>query len=636
MLQKRLPALSLWIFKKELKWFMTILSFWWMGAEAHEWQDTFRFNEVTKVFIQQKEESFDTLSQHKISLQSQKSIDQLLDREPGFFMKRYGNGMLSSISYRGTNAAQSSLEWNGVASQSPNTGQSDLSIISLLSDRQQITLNKSTQIGASINISPAFLEKDGVAANVGYSYNTLQSQTIGLHFSMRKNWIAFATDFFSLQSKNQYKYAHPFEKNELLTLRNAAVTQFSIQHQMRFFLPKNNEMEVAFWWVKSERQLPNFNPVIQTKERQNDDSYRVLLSYFGQKKNLFWKLHTSYIEDQLFYSNNLLKLESNIKSQVSRNKIIVKNNWPKQKVTLSSSLGYDYESSLSANFESSVKRHIGKWAQELSFKPSKWSSSIAFEQILLNKKIIPAGKLFASYTHSKKEITLSYTASAARTYRLPSLNDLYWAQGGNSTLTPEKGWKYEASIHLFHKYVNTKLLFYGQHINDWILWQPNQNANYWTPSNLKKVMGYGVEYSLTTGILPNTKSFAAFIDANYSFSKIENKKAINNTDASVGKQLIYTPLHKAIINAVGQYKGFELTFETQYVGKVFTATDNSEFLHPYWLFNTSLSKNFTFNKHSLTLAASMFNLTNQTFYSVPLKPLPGRYFEFSVKLNLLG
>jgi hypothetical protein len=85
-----------------------------------------RFNEVTKVFVQQKEEAFDTLSQHKISLQSQKSIDQLLDREPGFFMKRYGNGMLSSISYRGTNAAQSSLEWNGVAIQSPNTGQNDL------------------------------------------------------------------------------------------------------------------------------------------------------------------------------------------------------------------------------------------------------------------------------------------------------------------------------------------------------------------------------------------------------------------------------------------------------------------------------------------------------------------------------
>lgn len=619
-----------------MKWYITILSFCWMGSHAHEWQDTIRFTEVTKVFVQQKEEVFDTLSLQKISLQSQKSIDQLLDREPGFFMKRYGNGMLSSISYRGTNAAQSSLEWNGVAIQSPNTGQNDLSIISLLSDRQQITVNKSTQIGTTINISPLFLEKNGVTANIGYSYNTLKSHTIGFSFSMRKNWVAFATDFFSLQSKNEYKYAHPFEKNELLTLKNSAASQFSIQQQMRFFLNKKNEIDVAFWWVKSDRQLPNFNPLVTTNERQSDDSYRVLLSYFGQKNSLYWKLHTSYIEDKLVYANSLLLLENNIKSQVSRNKIIVKNTWPKKSLTLSSSIGYDYESSISSGFESRVKRHIGKWTQGLSFKPRKWSSSIVFEQILWNKKIIPAGKLFATYTHSKKEATLSYTASVAKTYRIPNLNDLYWAQGGNSTLTPEKGWKYEASIHLFHKYVNSKLLFYGQHINDWILWQPDQNVNYWTPSNLKKVMGYGVEYSLTTGILPNTKSFATFIDANYTFTKIKNQKAINNTDASVGKQLIYTPLHKATLNVIGQYKGFELRFETQYVGKVFTATDNSEFLHSYWLFNTSLSKNFTFNKHKLTLSAAVYNLANQTYYSVPLKPLPGRYFEFSVKLNLLG
>jgi vitamin B12 transporter len=619
-----------------MKWCMTILFLWWMGTKAHEWQDTVRFNEVTKVFVQQKEEAFDTLSQQKISLQSQKSIDQLLDREPGFFMKRYGNGMLSSISYRGTNAAQSSLEWNGVAIQSPNTGQNDLSIISMLSERQKIILNKSTQIGASINILPEFLEKNEVAANVSYTYNTLQSHTIGINFSMRKNWLAFTTDFFSLQSKNQYKYAHPFEKNKLLTLTNAAVAQFSIQHQMRLFLPKNNQVDVAFWWANSDRQLPNFNPNINTKERQNDDSYRVLLSYFGQKNSLIWQLNTSYIEDQLFYSNNFLAVESNTKSQVSRNKITIKNLWPKKRLSLSSNLSYDYESSLSSGFESKIKRHIGKWTQQLSFKPTKWSSSIDFEQILWNKKVIPAGKLFVSYTHSKKDVILSYTASAAKTYRLPSLNDLYWAQGGNSSLTPENGWKYEASFHLYQKYVNTKLIFYGQHINDWILWQPDQNVNYWTPSNLKKVMGYGVEYSLTTGILPNTKSFAAFIDAIYSFSKIENQKAINNTDASVGKQLIYTPLHKATMNAVGQYKGFELTFETQFVGKVFTATDNSESLNPYWILNTSISKHFTFNKHKLAIMASLYNIANQTFYSVPLKPLPGRYFEISVKLNLLG
>ncbi len=619
-----------------MKWYITILSFCWVGAHAHEWQDTIRFTEVTKVFVQQKEEAFDTLSQQKISLQSQKSIDQLLDREPGFFMKRYGNGMLSSISYRGTNAAQSSLEWNGVAIQSPNTGQNDLSTISLLSDRQQISLTKSTQIGATINISPKFLEKNGVAANIGYSYNTLKSHTLYFSFSMRKNRVAFATDFFSLQTKNEYKYANPFEKNKLITLKNAPVAQFSIQQQMRFFVDKQNEIDIAFWWVKSDRQLPNFNPITTTKERQNDDSYRVLVSYFGQKNSLYWKLHTSYMEDKLVYTNSLLLLENNIKSQVSRNKFIVKNSWPKIRLTLSSSLGYDYESSMSMGFESRVNRHIGKWTQGLSFKPKKWSSSIVFEQVLWNKKIIPAGKLFVSYTHTKKEVSFSYTASLAKTYRIPSLNDLYWVQGGNSALTPEKGWKYEASIHLFHKYANTKLLFYGQHINDWILWHPNPNTTYWTPSNLKKVMGYGVEYSLTTGVLPNTKSFAAFIDANYAFTKIKNQKAINNTDASVGKQLIYTPSHKVTLNAISQYQGFELTFETQYVGKVFTATDNSEFLHPYWLFNTSLSKYFTFNKHKFTLSAAVYNLANQTFYSVPLKPLPGRYFEFSLKLNLLG
>lgn len=57
--------------------------------------------------------------------------------------------------------------------------------------------------------------------------------------------------------------------------------------------------------------------------------------------------------------------------------------------------------------------------------------------------VIPA--LFADYVLSKRG-SVVVRASAARNYRYPTLNDLYFRPGGNKNLKPERGWTFDAGL----------------------------------------------------------------------------------------------------------------------------------------------------------------------------------------------
>jgi hypothetical protein len=68
--------------------------------------------------------------------------------------------------------------------------------------------------------------------------------------------------------------------------------------------------------------------------------------------------------------------------------------------------------------------------------------------------------------------------NAAQHYRIPTFNDLYWAQGGNSDLKSEKGWSEELS--LVHKHFYKTLEWelgatvFNRNIDNWI-----RSLRYW-------------------------------------------------------------------------------------------------------------------------------------------------------------
>ncbi len=86
----------------------------------------------------------------------------------------------------------------------------------------------------------------------------------------------------------------------------------------------------------------------------------------------------------------------------------------------------------------------------------------------------------------------------ARSYRLPTFNDLYWIDG-NPDLRPEQGWNEEITLAYQGTWkqwgnFNISATVFNRNITDWIVWLP-QGA-FWTPRNVLQVHSWGTELNL--------------------------------------------------------------------------------------------------------------------------------------------
>lgn len=157
------------------------------------------------------------------------------------------------------------------------------------------------------------------------------------------------------------------------------------------------------------------------------------------------------------------------------------------------------------------------------------------------------------------------------------MNDRFWNEAGNPELYSETSWNKEASVSSQQQWKDLKSNFsitaYHNQVDNWIQWIPDSN-NQWRPRNIKEVLAKGIE---TTASLEFPLSSALKFETNgqYSFTKSTVIKTEGNQN-EIGKQLIYTPLHKANASASILWKDFSLDVFQQWTGKVYTTNSNSE------------------------------------------------------------
>ena len=90
----------------------------------------------------------------------------------------------------------------------------------------------------------------------------------------------------------------------------------------------------------------------------------------------------------------------------------------------------------------------------------------------------------------------------AKSFRLPTLNDLYWLPGGNLDLQPEFGNTFELGIDfqsknsLYDLQIHSGL--FSNRVKNWIVWIPGNG--YWKPENVQKVKSEGIELSVNLNI----------------------------------------------------------------------------------------------------------------------------------------
>jgi len=244
------------------------------------------------------------------------------------------------------------------------------------------------------------------------------------------------------------------------------------------------------------------------------------------------------------------------------------------------------------------------------------------------------GNVAAEYILSKN---FTVKINAARVYRQPTLNELYWLPGGNIHLKPEQGYTVEGELN-YKKEVNHLMFFvsgaaYSRTIDNWILWVPGANANP-SPINIQRVWSRGTETNWKVGYTKNKLKLGLNLITGYVLSTTAASSQENNN--TLDKQLIYTPRYTLNANGNIVYNRIGIFFFHQYVGYRFTTSDNTDWLTPYQVSSLKLNYILPMKNLNLTLFASCNNLFNYSYQIIAARPMPLRNFEIGITIQTLN
>ncbi len=574
------------------------------------------------------------------------SVDHLLSRHAGIFIKSYGPGNLSATSLRGGTAAQTALVWNGFHIQNPMHGQTDLSLIPVFfTDRVSVqygggsALWGSGSMGGVIHFQNERVSGQGVHTSFGLSgSNTgefMQQLAVGAGIGR----LSTRLRVFNLEAENRYQFIHSgFAHQPVMKQKHAGTRQQGILHEIHYQPHQKHHIDLRWWWQDNARHIPP--AMMQTHQGgyQEDASLRVTghWSYAGKHGVMNWR--GAYFNEEVSYADSLTP-ESNSTAE-----------------TLSQEAEYMF--SPAPGFTGNPGIHFQRvraWSDEYSgrreeftyavFMALKWDMIPGATQFHVNaRQEFASGQAlpFApSVGMSLKMVSGMYLKiNAGKNYRIPSLNDRYWVPGGNPDLKPEKGWSQDIGINfLRNSSVNTlnhvrfSLTGFHRKIDDWIMWVPVQGSMHWSPENIMQVRSYGTEARLQ-GQLEKGQAVLNW-QMLWDHTKAVNTVAKSPNDASRGKQLIYVPENQMGINLNVQFRHLGISVNQSYTGRRYTTTDNSQWLGSFH--HTDVSCFWKPASYSFHAFVSAHNVFNQAYQVMSGRPMPLRHFRagagYSFTLN---
>jgi iron complex outermembrane receptor protein len=543
------------------------------------------------------------------------NLQDVLQENANIYFKEYGNGMVSSISLRGSGAQHTAVYFNGIAINSVLNGQTDFNTINT-SDFNQIIIKKgagsttlgSGAIGGAINLKDQIVFKKLHKFSLFGGFGSYNTQFASTQYS-NGNEQFFQKYAVSLErSDNDYPYLNTNQINE-----NGAYKKAFFKTVFGYKI--NNQKQLQFFATYSDNNRDLSGTLTASSfSKLIDNTTRLLLRYKNTKTQLKQQLDIAFLQEK--YQFYLYKTDDDY-SFGKANTIL-----SKYKVNYVLNNRIHFYSGLETKLIRAIGSNIDKQKNVQSeifvlshFKPiPKLIFNLSVRKGIANNFKIPfIYSVDGSYKWRKK---LILKANFSTNYRLPTINDLYWNPGGNPNLKPENNQSYEISVNYGYKNLDIALVGFYTKSKNLIQWQPTISG-IWQPINVKKALSRGVELETSYKIKRFNLQF------NYSFTKSE--------DAILHKQLVYVPLHKALANVSYQLKKWQFYFNAQYSGNVFTTVSNSQFVPAYTVLNFRLNRSL--KKWHSAIGIKINNLLNSYYEVIAYRPMPNRNYQlfFTIK-----
>jgi vitamin B12 transporter len=579
-----------------------------------------------------------SLDSSLIKLEAIPNLADLITNYTSSAIKSYGNGMLSTISFRGTGASHTAVLWHGINISYPMLGQSDLSILSLaLSDQVSIqhgtgsALYGSGALGGTVSVSnaePVSGTNIAVAQWFG-SFGTIKNNIRG-SYTNDKFFIKIGTLWD--QSNNNFKFKNKTKPGEPVELQQGAdylILGSSLESGIA--LGNRGKLSISGQYFNADRNLQPSMNANTPADYQTDENIRIKTKYLHNGDKLNWNVNYAYLYDAIgFNEAKTYATQQVFRAELERNL----SSW------LNFNLAADYNFiQINSPFyvaEITKEQRANIWASFLLNPLSRLFISLNLRQSFNPEYNIPfTPALGAEFILvDRPEHYLRIKTLLARGFRVPTLNEQYWQPGGNLNLEPEDS--YSTEIGLLGKSTNGlniyyELTGYRMWVDNWILWRPN--GSYWSPENIKHVDVYGIEAS---GSLKHKLATATIKWlGNYAFTKSINRTGLDQYDRSVNKQLAYVPIHRSTISAITEWHTWSFLVNAAYTGERFVTADNEESLPDYLLLNLRLVKSFKRGNYLISGHANINNILNTDYQSIVNKAMPGINFllGFTISYN---
>ena len=623
------------------------------------------------IWAQREPESNDAVqvvSSEILNRYAQQGLQQVLEQHSNVFIKNYGVSNMSTISIRGSSAAQTAVLWQGININNATTGLSDFSLLPVsLFNQVEVAYGSRPNnpgIGGALvleNKRPDWF-RPKAQYQIGSGWESLQNGSISL--GITRSFANFYNQFRVVHTRgeNRFGFYNPYLPGRD-TLEHSRLRSTHILNNF-FFTVGRHELAWHTWWQNTQREIPPAAFEQQSDATESIQSFRNVLSY--QIKAPFqttYRTKIGFIYDAYRYSYPLITdsrptqswqvpADISIEKKADDHRFFGQATWTLQGLLVPRQ---EQLSRAGINGSYHYAPQKGPWEihAKLHYEFGNWF------------KVKPAASLFVDYSLSERLAFLkgwSVYGSAYTAYRLPTLNELFYQPGGNIDLKPEQSRNTEAGLQYKNNKprwkVNTAWSTYYRWVDNWIVWF---GSSIFTPQNVLQVNSRGLEgrieaqwytrklpqktqddiyidevqiVSKSTASKPTERIPLLTLDAHYAYTLSTTEASDIPNNYSIGKQLPYVPRYQVKINPGVQYRRWGLHYQFQYTGYRFTTTDESNWLNPFTVSSMHLRHRLQIGKtkpQQLEGQLGCMNIFNQQYESMVGRVMPGRYFNVQLQ-----
>ena len=583
----------------------------------------------------------------------------------GVSVKDYGGiGGLKTVSIRSMGAQHTAVSYDGVAVSDCQSGQVDISRFSL-ENVSELTLS----IGQSDNIyqtakmfaSAGTLNIETARPNFDeQSYHVMASVNAG-SFGLVSPSLLYAqklSKVFALTVYGNFLRAdgnYPFKLRNGTTWidskrNNSDIDTYRAEINIFATINEKQDLKVKLYLFDSSRGLPGGviydNPY--AAERLYDRNYFGQIKYenrFSEK----WKLQIggkfnySWTRDYNTESSGIT--DDRFRQTESYASATL---WTEPIKGLSFSLAQDFaynhlHTTLKNN--QSPERFTYLAVIAAHYKTDHFSATASLLNTFITENV-STGEAAADREHLSPAVSLSwkpfdfglrFRASYKDIFRVPTFNDMYYLEIGNSDLQPETtrqgniGITWNTSRWGLIDYLSLSIDAYYNKVKDKIVAMPTMFI--WKMMNLGKVETIGTDVNLSAEIKIN-QHHKLYLMGTYNFMQAED---ITDPTTKVWRnQIVYTPKHSGSGSLTWENAYVNVTYNLLYASERYFIAQNIEEnrMDPYTDHSVSLSHRFRWKRHALRIQFDVQNLSGKNYEIIRYYPMAGCNYKITLNYSI--